>query len=50
MTIDINTLRVAVTVVSFVVFVGILLWAASPRNRKGFDEAARIPLQEGDDR
>jgi cytochrome c oxidase cbb3-type subunit 4 len=46
MTIDINTLRVAVTVVSFAVFVGILLWAGSGRNRKGFEEAARIPIDD----
>jgi cytochrome c oxidase cbb3-type subunit 4 len=49
MTIDINTLRVAVTVVSFAVFVGIVAWAASARNRARFDEAARLPLEEGDD-
>ena len=50
MTIDINLLRIAVTVVSFVVFVGILAWAASARNRERFDAAARLPFEEGDDR
>ena len=50
MTIDINTLRIAVTVVSFAVFVGIIVWAASARNRARFDAASRIPLEEGDDR
>jgi cytochrome c oxidase cbb3-type subunit 4 len=46
MTIDINFLRIAVTVVSFAMFVGIVAWAASARNRQRFDEAARIPLDD----
>ena len=46
----ITLLRVAVTVVSFAVFVGILAWAASARNRERFEEAARLPFEEGDDR
>ena len=50
MTFDINLLRIGVTVVSFVVFVGIIAWAASPRNRERFEQAARLPLDEGDDR
>jgi len=50
MTIDINLLRIAVTVVSFAVFVGIIAWAVSARNRERFDEAARLPFEEGDDR
>ena len=50
MTIDINLLRIAVTVVSFAVFVGIMAWAASGRNRARFEEAARLPFEEGDDR
>ena len=43
---DINTLRVAVTVVSFVTFIGIFLWAYSSGPRKGFAEAAKLPLLE----
>ena len=46
MTIDINFLRIAVTVVSFAMFVAIVAWAASARNRERFDEAARIPLDD----
>ena len=41
---DINILRVAVTVVSFVTFIGILLWAYSNGPRKGFAEAAKLPF------
>jgi cytochrome c oxidase cbb3-type subunit 4 len=41
---DLNTLRVAVTVVSFVTFIGIFLWAYSNGPRKGFAEAAQLPF------
>ena len=45
---DINTLRVAVTVVSFVTFIGIALWAYSRGPRKGFAEAAQLPFLDDD--
>ena len=41
---DINTLRIGVTVLSFVIFGGIVVWALSSRNRRGFDEAAMLPF------
>ena len=41
---DINDLRVATTVLSFAVFVGIVVWAWSRRNRAAFDEAAMLPF------
>ncbi len=41
---DINLLRSIVTVVAFVVFIGIVIWAWSSRNRARFDEAARLPF------
>jgi cytochrome c oxidase cbb3-type subunit 4 len=34
------------TVVVFVLFIGIVLWAWSGKNKKAFDEAARIPLDD----
>ena len=43
---DINTLRSLVTVVSLLVFLGIVVWAWSRRNRERFDEAARLPFQD----
>jgi cytochrome c oxidase cbb3-type subunit 4 len=43
---DVNTLRIAITLVSFTAFIGIVRWAWSPRNRAAFDEAARLPLME----
>jgi cytochrome c oxidase cbb3-type subunit IV len=41
---DINDLRIVVTLLSFAVFIGIVVWAWSARNRKAFDEAAMLPF------
>lgn len=41
---DVNTLRVAITVLSFVAFIGIAVWAWSRKNRKRFEEDALIPF------
>ena len=46
MAIDINFLRSAMTVVSLLTFVGIVIWAWSRRNKAGFDEAAQLPFQD----
>lgn len=46
MNLDVNFLRVAATVVSFVTFIGIMVWALSRRNTKSFDEAAQLPFQQ----
>ena len=46
MTIDINFVREAVTVLSFLAFIAILAYAIHPANRKRFDQAARLPLDE----
>ncbi len=43
---DINTVREIVTVASFLVFVGIMLWAVSAANRQRFEEASRLPFEE----
>ena len=43
---DINLLRSIVTVVAFVVFIGIVFWAWSARNKARFDEAARLPFEQ----
>jgi len=45
---DVNDLRVAVTVVSMLVFIGIVAWAYSRKNRDSFDEAARLPFDDGE--
>ncbi len=43
---DINFLRSLMTVVAFVVFIGIVVWAWSNRNKARFDEAARLPFEQ----
>ncbi|WP_395057066.1 cbb3-type cytochrome oxidase subunit 3 [Polaromonas sp.] len=43
---DITTLRIAATLVSFLTFIGILVWAWSRRNTPDFDEAARLPFEQ----
>lgn len=37
------------TVVVFVLFIGITLWAWSGKNKQAFDEAARLPLDDSDE-
>ena len=41
---DVNTLRIVVTLLSLAVFVGIVAWAWSGRNRQPFTEAANLPF------
>ena len=43
---DINVMRSAVTVVSFLIFLAIVAWAWSKRNQVGFEEAANLPFQD----
>ena len=43
---DINHLRSAVTVLSLLLFVGIVGWAWSRRNQANFQEAAQLPFQD----
>ena len=41
---ELNTLRIIMTLVSFAVFIGIIAWALAPANRAAFNEASMIPL------
>mgnify|MGYP001606749223 CR=1 FL=1 len=41
---DVNDLRMAITLLSFLLFAGIVLWALAPRNRSAFDEARQLPF------
>lgn len=43
---SIVTLRIIMTIVSFLAFAGIVAWAVAPANRSRFDEAARMPLDD----
>lgn len=36
------------TVILFIVFIGIVVWAFSSRRKKDFDEAARLALDDDD--
>jgi len=39
---SVNDLRIAITLLSFVAFIGVVAWAWSRRNQSRFDEAARL--------
>ncbi len=43
-----NELRTIITVVAFVTFLGIVVWAWSGRRRTAFEKASRIPLEDDD--
>jgi cytochrome c oxidase cbb3-type subunit 4 len=45
---DINDARVATTVLSLVLFIGIMVWTWSRRHRAGFEEAAQLPFADAD--
>lgn len=42
----ITTMRIVVTLASFVLFLGIGWWAYARRNQTRFDEAARLPFEQ----
>jgi cytochrome c oxidase cbb3-type subunit 4 len=41
---DTNDLRIVVTLLSFAVFAGIVVWAWSSRRRQAFYEASMLPF------
>ena len=45
---DINDLRSIVTVLSFLIFIGIVWWAYGGKRKARFDEAANLPFAEDD--
>jgi cytochrome c oxidase cbb3-type subunit IV len=45
---DVNSLRVLVTLLSLAAFVGIVIWAWLRRNQAAFAQAARLPLDDDD--
>lgn len=42
--VDINTLRSLVTGFSFILFIGVMVWAYRPSRKAAFDEAAQLPF------
>jgi len=43
---DVNAARVVVTLLSFVMFIGIMIWAYSSKNAADFDEAGNLPFDQ----
>ncbi len=43
---DINSLRIIATLAAFAVFIGIVVWAWSSRNKQRFEEAAQLPFEQ----
>ena len=43
---DINDIRSWYTVVLFIVFIGIVLWAYSGKSRRRFNDASQLPFNE----
>jgi cytochrome c oxidase cbb3-type subunit 4 len=43
---DINSLRSLATVVSFLMFIGIIAWAYSSRKNADFEQAAKLPFEQ----
>lgn len=41
---DVNDLRTIITTTSFIIFLGIVYWAYSGRQKSRFDEAANLPF------
>ena len=45
---DLNDLRSAITLLTFIAFAGITAWAWNSHRRAAFDEAARLPFESGE--
>lgn len=43
---DVNDLRSLMTVVSFALFMGIMVWVFARRNKEDFEAAAQLPLDQ----
>ncbi|MEZ5498718.1 MAG: cbb3-type cytochrome c oxidase subunit 3 [Steroidobacteraceae bacterium] len=43
---DIGTVRGLITAALMVLFIAMVIWAYSGRRKRGFDDAARAPLEE----
>jgi cytochrome c oxidase cbb3-type subunit IV len=41
---EINDMRSVLTLLAFITFIGIVLWAYHSKSRPGFDEAAQLPF------
>lgn len=46
---DLSDLRVVVTAISFIAFIGVVFWAYNKKQKANFDEAANIPFLDNDE-
>jgi cytochrome c oxidase cbb3-type subunit IV len=42
---DVNDLRIAVTLAAFILFIAVLVWTYSPARKAQFDDAAQLPFR-----
>jgi len=47
--VDVNDLRSIVTALSFIAFIGVVIWAFSNKQKARFDEAAQLPFMDDDE-
>ncbi len=45
---DQNDIRAGITLLSFLLFIGIMVWTWARRRKAGFEEAARLPFIDSD--
>ncbi len=45
---EINDMRSVLTLLAFITFIGIVLWAYHTKSRRNFDEAAQLPFADDD--
>jgi len=45
---DVNLIRTLITVLCFLAFIGIVVWAYSGKQRARFEEAANLPFEDED--
>ena len=43
---DVNDLRIASTLIAFAVFIGIVVWVYSRRNKEDLEAASKLPLDQ----
>jgi cytochrome c oxidase cbb3-type subunit IV len=47
--VDLSDLRIIVTTMSFIAFMGVVFWAYSGKQKKRFDDAANLPFVDADE-
>ncbi len=46
---DLSDFRVIVTALSFIAFIGVVIWAYNSKQKAAFDEAANLPFADKDE-